>query len=33
MYMAEEAPNDLTPIPDFTELGHNDKKLKRRQGG
>jgi hypothetical protein len=33
MYTADEAPNDLTPIPDFTELDHNDKKLKQGQGG
>jgi hypothetical protein len=33
MHGAEEASNDLTPIPNFPELSHGDKKLKRGQGG
>jgi len=33
MYGAEEASNDLTLIPNFTELSHDDKKLKRGQEG
>jgi hypothetical protein len=33
MYGIEEAPNDLTPIQNFTELSYDDKKLKRGQEG
>jgi len=33
MYGTEEAPTDLTPIQNFTELSHDDKKLKRGQEG
>jgi hypothetical protein len=33
MHGAEEVSNDLTPMPNFPELSHGDKKVKGGQGG